>query len=93
MPDNKNSNKTREAPFTIDGLAGGLPFGVGNRQCPGRNFAKIEIIIGFAILFSMPEIELLDSMRLGHEQPDLKFYGLGTLPPKRKVPLMTRKRT
>ena len=46
--------------FTIDGLTGAwLPYGGGSRQYHGRNFAEQEIILGFAIMFSMLDIELL----------------------------------
>ena len=79
--------------FTMDGLAGAwLPFGGGSRQCPGRNFAKQEIILSFAVMFSMLDIELLDSGDMNSRKPNLKYYGLGTLPPKGKVPFRVRKR-
>ena len=79
--------------FTTDGLAGAwLPYGGGNRQCPARNFAKREIIVGYALLFSMLEIELLEVDGEGPRKPDMKYYGLGTLPPKGKVPFRFRRR-
>ena len=79
--------------FTLDGLAGAwLPYGGGNRQCPGRNFAKQEIILGFSILFSMLEIELVGADKARPRQPDLKYYGLGTLPPGERVPFRMRRR-
>lgn len=79
--------------FSMDGLAGAwLPYGGGNRQCPGRNFAKQEMILGFAIVLSMLEIELLSSGSEVPRQPDTKFYGLGTLPPKGTVPFRMRRR-
>lgn len=83
----------KNAHFSMDGLGGAwLPFGGGNRQCPGQQFAKQEIILGFAIMFSMLDIELLDLNGAGLRKPDMKFYGLGTLPPKGKVPFRIRKR-
>ena len=87
-----SSAENKKGPhFSLDGLAGAwLPYGGGNRQCPGRNFAKQEIILGFSIVFSMLDVELLDSDRL--VKPDMKYYGLGTLPPKGKVPFRIRKR-
>ena len=83
----------RDPHFTMDGLAGAwLPFGGGNRQCPGKSFAKNEVILGFAIVFSMLDIELLSLNDVGARKPDMKFYGLGTLPPKGKVPFRFRRR-
>lgn len=79
--------------FSMDGLAGAwTPFGGGNRACPGRNFAKQEIIIGFTLIFSMLDIELIALDKTGTCKPDLKYYGLGTLPPKGKVPFRIRRR-
>lgn len=92
---NDKDNGTGNGPhFTMDGLAGAwLPFGGGSRQCPGRNFAKQEIILSFAVVFSMLEIELRDgSGSVGARRPDMKYYGLGTLPPKGKVPFRMRRR-
>lgn len=79
--------------FTMDGLTGAwLPFGGGTRQCPGRNFAKQEIILSFSVMFSMLDIELLGTDKTGSRRPDMKYYGLGTLPPKGKVPFRIRRR-
>ena len=79
--------------FTTEGLAGAwTPYGGGPRQCPGRNFAKQEIIVAFVLIFSTLEIELLDAKCKGPVEPNLKYYGLGTLPPKGNVPFRMRKR-
>ena len=76
--------------FTTEGLAGAwTPYGGGPRQCPGRNFAKQEIIVAFVLIFSMLEIELLDTKPV---KPNLKYYGLGTLPPRGKIPFRMRKK-
>ncbi|KAL8748110.1 MAG: hypothetical protein Q9190_000072 [Brigantiaea leucoxantha] len=84
---------SKGAHFTMDGLAGAwLPYGGGNRQCPARNFAKQEIILGFAITLSMLDIELLGSGATEPRQPDMRYYGLGTLPPKGKVRFRVRRR-
>lgn len=84
----------RDTPrFSTDGLTGAwVPYGGGNRQCPGRNFAKQEIILGFAIVLSTLEIELLGDESHDPRKPDTKYYGLGTLPPKGTVPFRFRRR-
>ena len=80
--------------FSMDGLAGGwIPFGGGNRQCPCRNFAKQEIIVGFALVLSMLEMELLALDKIGIRKPNMRYYGLGTLPPKGAIPFRVRRRT
>ncbi|KAL8721387.1 MAG: hypothetical protein Q9225_001934 [Loekoesia sp. 1 TL-2023] len=80
--------------FTTEGLAGAwTPYGGGSRQCPGRNFAKQEIIVGFALILSMLDIELICTKNMGHVKPDIRYYGLGTLPPKGKIPFRMRRRT
>ena len=79
--------------FTVDGLAGAwVPYGGGNRLCPGRNFAKLEIISGFAIVLSKLEIELMENQNHVPRKPDTKYYGLGTFPPKGKIPFRFRRR-
>ena len=80
--------------YSTEGLAGAwTPYGGGARQCPGRNFAKQEIIVGFGLIFSMLEIELHEPSTQGSVKPNMKYYGLGTLPPKYKVPFHIRWKT
>lgn len=77
--------------FSLDRLAGcWLPFGGGQRSCPGRHFAKAEILAAFSMLFTRYELELLgdaDSMK-----PDMRWYPIGVLLPTAKVPFRIRKR-
>lgn len=89
-----HGNNAKASPhFTMDGLAGAwVPYGGGNRQCPGRNFAKLEIIVGFALVLSTLEIELLDKQNHKPRKPNMKYYGLGTLPPKGTIPFRVRRR-
>lgn len=92
LPKAASSSSTEPSPhptagniprFSMDGLAAlWFPFGGCSRQCPSRNFAKQEIIVSFALMFSMLDIKLQDSGSMGSRKQDTKYYGLGTLPPK-----------
>ncbi len=59
-------------------------------MCPGRTFAKHEMLGSFAMLSSNFDIELLTS---GQEiKPDMSFFSIGTMPPKGKIPFRIRRR-
>ncbi|PWY88391.1 hypothetical protein BO70DRAFT_377889 [Aspergillus heteromorphus CBS 117.55] len=48
--------------FSLDGLAGSwIPYGGGKSFCPGRHFAKREILMTAAAVLGTFEIELLDT--------------------------------
>ena len=82
----------KEPKFSMDGVAGGwIPNGGGQRMCPGRHFAKQEIIGTFAMLFTHYDIELLipkDKI----PECDMKFFPFGGLPPTKKMPFRIRRR-
>lgn len=81
-----------EPVFSLEGVAGcWLPFGGGQRMCPGRHFAKSEMLGTFAMLLSDYDLELsgdMDGIR-----PDMRWYPTGTLPPMGKVPFRIRRKT
>lgn len=80
----KESNK--DATFTVEGLAEcWMPYGGGQRMCPGRHFAKNEIIATLGLLLDMFECELIDRQKAEQVQPDQRRVPYGTLPPTRKV--------
>ena len=69
--------------FSVSGLAGAwVPYGGGRRQCPGRIFAKQEIILSAAIFCASFEIDFLSDER---PEPDMRYYGLGGLPPTKRI--------
>ena len=75
--------------FSIDGLAGGwIPFGGGQHMCPGRFFAKNEMVAAFAIISSEYEIELTGGSK---PEPDMRFFPVGMLPPKDKITFRIRR--
>lgn len=94
--DEKKSKAWREAQeqnrpiFSMDGLAGGwVPFGGGQHMCPGRFFAKNEMVAAFAIISSEYDIELAGESK---PEPDMRFFPVGMLPPKGKIPFRLRRR-
>ncbi|RYP83964.1 hypothetical protein DL769_001270 [Monosporascus sp. CRB-8-3] len=82
-----------EFEFSLEGLAGiWLPYGGGQRMCPGRHFAKSEIISTFAVLFSQYDIELVPGSP-DKVEADLRWVPVGALPPVGKVPFRMRKKS
>ncbi|KAK4193507.1 cytochrome P450 [Podospora australis] len=78
--------------FSMDGLSGiWLPFGGGDRMCPGRYFAKAEMLATFALFVERFEVEILEE---GGEYtgPDMGSAPFGALPPGGKVPFRIRRR-
>ena len=67
-----------------------LPYGAGQRVCPGRHFAKLEIISSLAIMLTLFDIEILDK---ANRIPvnDMEGFGFGTLWPKEKTPIRMRR--
>ncbi|KAF3015966.1 hypothetical protein E8E14_012770 [Neopestalotiopsis sp. 37M] len=79
--------------FSMEGLAGlWLPYGGGQRMCPGRHFAKAEIINTLALLLSQYDFELVDTETI-RPKPDVRWFPTGGLPPDRKVPFRMRRRS
>ncbi|KAH8767429.1 cytochrome P450 [Diaporthe sp. PMI_573] len=78
--------------FSMDGLAGvWLPFGGGDRMCPGRHYAKTEMMGTLAVLFNKFDVELLmeDTSKV---QPNLGFAPFGSLPPTCELPFRMRRK-
>ncbi|KAI0417227.1 cytochrome P450 [Xylaria grammica] len=101
QPDKKGSSTTRGAPvgsgdrrqFSMDGLAGiWLPFGGGDRMCPGRHYAKTEMIVTAALLFNKFDVEfsVADTSAV---QPNLRFAPFGSLPPTCALPFRIQRNT
>lgn len=90
----KDTDTTSEkgaSSFSLEGLAGcWLPFGGGQRMCPGRHFAKSEMIGSLAMLLANYDLELDEAV--GDIQPDMRWYPIGTLPPRGQVPFRIRRK-
>lgn len=82
---------TSDPKFISSGLANSfMPFGVGERTCPGRFFARREIIAFCAQIVDRFDIDIL-LMEKDFEISS-KFYGLGTQRPQCRIPFRIRRR-
>ncbi|KAI9644636.1 hypothetical protein NHQ30_006660 [Ciborinia camelliae] len=67
-----------------------IAYGVGDRTCPGRFFAKREIIAVFATIVQQYNIELLTTEK--NFKHSMTYYGFGSQLPKNKIPFRIRRR-
>jgi cytochrome P450 len=82
----RGENETKPEPtFSMDGLAGlWIPFGGGHHICPGRHFAKMEMMVTLAVLLDSYDVEL-EMSKHSKVQEDLWYYPNGALPPRTAV--------
>jgi cytochrome P450 len=78
--------------FSVDGKQGRwLPYGMGEHMCPGRHFAKYEMMFVFAVVVDVFDIELRIPKGWKPDD-DLKRYGFGAPRPKQKVKFRIKRR-
>ncbi|KGO43074.1 Cytochrome P450 [Penicillium expansum] len=83
-----------DANFSLEGLTEcWMPYGGGHRMCPGRHFAKNEIIGTLGVLLELFECELVDVKQAERVKPDTRWVPYGTLPPTKKLAVRLRRRT
>lgn len=89
------SNHNNQPKFSLEGTAGAwIPYGGGSRMCPGRHFAKEEVIVTSAMLLGAFEIELLGRNTAGQAiEPDMAYFMFGTMHPKGQIAGRMRRRT
>lgn len=88
------SNSATAPTFSTKGLEGAwIPYGGGPRQCPGRHFAKRQILLTTALMVGMFDCEILEIGRDVKEDLTLKGFGSGMSHPAGKVPMRIRRRT
>ena len=92
QPVKPNENVQNQKPcvkgpfFSLEGLEGAwFPYGGGQRICPGRHFAKQEMLLTLAMLCSKFEI---DVGHTGTREPDHDWsaFGFGALSPSTRTP-------
>ncbi|MCJ1468018.1 hypothetical protein MMC07_006644 [Pseudocyphellaria aurata] len=83
---------SHEPTFSLSGLGGAyIPFGGGPSICPGRHFARKEVVTTLSILALRFDVEL--HVPKGRTpKMDQAFFAMGTLPPAEKVPFRIRRR-
>ncbi|KAH7342494.1 cytochrome P450 [Rhexocercosporidium sp. MPI-PUGE-AT-0058] len=76
--------------FTIDSVTGSyIPYGGGQKICPGRFYAKQEAIGAMAILLTMFDIEL---EKKDFPRPNMEYFPFGVVPPLGEFPARMRRR-
>lgn len=91
--DERQKNESQHGPrFSTEGLAGiWIPYGGGQRMCPGRHFAKQEIILTCAMMSIMFDIEL-DTPGGSMPECDMRGFGFGAMKPNSRAPCRIRRR-
>lgn len=78
--------------FTVEGLLGlWYPYGGGDRICPGRHYAKHQMVLSFATIFSKFDLELIGS-EASKAAPNMRYAPFGALPPVGKIPFRIKKK-
>jgi cytochrome P450 len=78
--------------FSMEKVSAGgwVPYGGGAHICPGRFFAKNEMLATFALVSTAFDIELVDPKM--HIEPNMSYFPIGMLPPKPKIPFRIRRK-
>ncbi|KAL6916309.1 hypothetical protein FSST1_007804 [Fusarium sambucinum] len=83
----------RKARVVTEGTQGYFyPYGGGTKMCPGRFFAKQQLMASVAVALRAYEIELIDPEAAAKIGPNMDYFPFGTIPPKGKVPARIRRR-
>jgi cytochrome P450 len=92
-PTKRTSEDDHKARSTIDGTQGyWYPYGGGTKMCPGRFFAKQELMAGVAVALRAFDIELVDPEAASKVGPNMDYFPFGTIPPRGKVAARIRRR-
>lgn len=90
IPEVENGQAHSAHKFSAAGVSRAfLPYGGGPRICPGRHFAKRQIMLTLAMLVSRFDVEFVGD---AEAKPNMKDFGLGVLKPANKMPCKIRRR-
>ncbi|GAP82401.1 putative cytochrome P450 [Rosellinia necatrix] len=82
-----------EYEYSLRGMSGRfLSYGGGQHLCPGRHYAKHQLIGTVAFLLSQYELELSHPAKSHEVQPDMRWFPSGSLPPNKKVSFRIRRK-
>jgi len=88
-----NSSPASSPTFSTKEFEGSwIPYGGGPRQCPGRHFAKRQILYTIAVMVSLFDCEILGEGMNTKEDFSLNGFGGGVSHPAGKVPMKIRRR-
>ncbi|KAI1759270.1 cytochrome P450 [Hypoxylon sp. FL1150] len=91
--DVQSYDSTSSPTFSTKELEGSwIPYGGGPRQCPGRHFAKRQILLTIALMVSLFDCEILEEGKNLQEDFSLMGFGSGVSHPAGKVPARIRQR-
>ena len=68
------------------------PYGGGSKICPGRFFAKQEMMSAVAVFLREFEVEFVDREVAVKAKPEMSYFPIGVLPPNRAIPVRIRRR-
>ncbi|CAG8951630.1 hypothetical protein HYFRA_00005430 [Hymenoscyphus fraxineus] len=89
----KTLDHTSFPTFSTKDLEGSwIPYGGGPRQCPGRHFAKRQILLTTALMVRLFDCEILEGGKDMKENLTLHGFGGGMSHPAGKVPMRIRRR-
>ena len=88
----KHSEDGKSMKFSTETAQGAwMPFGGGSHMCPGRRFAKFEIILTMSLLVTLYDCEVLADKK--NIEMSTRKFGFGSLSAAGKVPVRIRRRS
>ncbi|KAK0611035.1 cytochrome P450 [Immersiella caudata] len=89
----KTVEDDRKAKVVTTGTAGYFfPYGGGTKICPGRHFAKQEMMAAVTVFMREFEVEIVDAKAAERVGLAMGYFPAGSLPPDGKMPVRMRRR-